>query len=88
MWISLEKDEMNFMTDGPINFQHERPDAFAKLPALAERLGVKPMKKDHPPTWSARTKEGISYDIFDLINAVLDRVDKNNDGLDYLEMET
>lgn len=61
-----------------LNTQRVLPDAFAKLPALAERLGVKPMEKDHPPTWAARNKDGISYDIFDLINAVLDHVDKKS----------
>jgi len=63
---------------GGINKMKFAGDAFAKLPALAERLGVKPMEKDHPPTWAARTKDGISYDIFDLINGVLDYVDKKS----------
>jgi hypothetical protein len=54
----------------------DQPDPFAKLPALAERLGVKPLGPEGNGTVVLSTKAGQHYDLFDLINAVLDRVDK------------
>ena len=55
------------------------PDPFVKLPALAERLGVKPVAPDHPPgSVFLCTKDGRSYDLFDLINAALDFVATRN----------
>jgi hypothetical protein len=52
------------------------PDPLAKLPALAERLGVAPLEpKAGSATVSLCTKDGLRYDLFDLINAALDRLD-------------
>ena len=55
-------------------------DPWAKLPALAKRLGVEPMPDDAshlPPTVLLTTVDGNKkYDIFDLMNAFLDRMDK------------
>jgi len=47
----------------------------AKLPALAARLGVRPRQPDDPPSVIVQTKEG-DYDLFDLINALLDRMER------------
>ncbi len=59
-----------------IDHQDERPDALAKLPALAARLGVKQHTKEDGPAVLLTTKTGLSYDVFDLVNAVLDRMEK------------
>jgi len=54
----------------------EPPEMFPRLPALAQRLGVKP---NTGTTESGRTviqmKNGDQYDLFDLMNAFLDKVE-------------
>jgi hypothetical protein len=61
------------------------PEAFPRLPALAARLGVE--KVSDSPSHSGRTflimKNGDKYDLFDLINAVLDRMDRSRTEDDY-----
>lgn len=49
-------------------------DAFAKLPALAKRLGVEPTAESGG--CYVRTRDGSKYDVFDLVNALLDRLDR------------
>jgi hypothetical protein len=49
------------------------PEAFPKLPALAQRLGVKPNEGNGG--WWLCMQDGTRYDGFALINAVLDRLD-------------
>lgn len=49
------------------------PEKFPLLPALAERLGVKP---GHGASRvSLAMSDGTSYDLFALINAFLDKID-------------
>jgi len=50
-------------------------DPLERLPALAERLGVKPRPPDAPPSVVLTTRGGTTYDLFDLVNAALDRLD-------------
>ena len=52
---------------------NDPPEAFPHLPALAERLGVKPNEGDGK-VWLTM-KDGTNYDLFALVNAVLDRMD-------------
>lgn len=52
----------------------------AKLPPLAARLGVKPIDTSDETRQSTvilTTVEGDAYDLFDLIEALLDRMDAN-----------
>jgi len=60
----------------------ELPDPFQKLPALAKRLGVEPVTAAHKHGASMvlRMKDGTCYDVFDIVNAVLDRIDGVTDG--------
>lgn len=51
------------------------PDPFARLPALAERLGVVPLAAGFRGSVVLRTQDGTSYDLFDLVDAILDRID-------------
>ncbi len=53
------------------------PDPWVRLPALAERLGVPEATAPAPGNGAVtiRTADGRSYDLFDLINAALDRLD-------------
>jgi hypothetical protein len=53
----------------------ETPDPFTKLPALAQRLGVEQCGND-TGTVVLILKDGRRWDLFDLINAMLDRMDK------------
>jgi hypothetical protein len=49
---------------------------FERLPALAERLGVAPVAAGHTKaTVLLHVKDGCSYDLFDLMNAFLDKLD-------------
>jgi hypothetical protein len=51
-------------------------EIFPALPALAERLGVQPVKEmPHGGGLYLRMLDGRIYDAFALINAFLDRVD-------------
>ena len=63
------------MTDDTpkFSFSYVLPDPFARLPALAERLGVKECGSG--VSVKLQTKDGRTYDLFDLIDAVLDRLD-------------
>ena len=58
----------------------DMPDPLARLPALAERLGVgqyrDPQCGERSASYLLVTKDGARYDLYDLINALLDRVDK------------
>lgn len=49
-------------------------DPLEELPALAERLGVK--EWDGGATVLLTTKTGKQYCVFQLVNAMLDRMDK------------
>ena len=49
-------------------------DPYAKLAPLAERLGVKPVDEGAPASVMFMS-QGKGYDIFDVINALLDRLD-------------
>lgn len=51
----------------------EPPESFPLLPALAERLGVKP--GFGTSRVSLLMKDGTVYDLFALINAFLDKID-------------
>jgi len=42
---------------------------------IARRLGIKPVKKGGPPRVIVRTENG-DYDIFEIITAVLNRIDE------------
>jgi hypothetical protein len=57
-----------------IIYTKEPSDPFAKLPGLAARLGVEPMKAGAAPGVSLHMRDGRAYDVFDLINAFLDQV--------------
>jgi hypothetical protein len=59
------------------SFTLERgPDPWHKLPSLAARLGVEPCSGPMAGRVTIRTREGTSYDVFELINALLDRLDQ------------
>jgi hypothetical protein len=58
----------------PVRVQLDPYDPLEKLPALAARLGVEP-KMASMNTVLLITRDGRRYDLFDLINAVLDRCD-------------
>jgi len=51
----------------------ERVEPFPQLPALAERLGVKP--SEGTGGVCLVMNDGRRYDVFALVNAVLDRLD-------------
>jgi hypothetical protein len=51
------------------------PDPLAKLPALAERLGVKPRRPEDPSTVVLHASDGQQFDLFELIGAALDKID-------------
>ena len=47
----------------------------AALPALAERLGVKPVPQNETRGVLVVMLDGRQYDQFELLNAVLDKID-------------
>ncbi len=51
------------------------PDHLEKLPALAHRLGVRQIVSDGHVGLTLSTREGQRYDVLELVNAILDRVD-------------
>lgn len=52
-------------------------DQFKDLPTLAERLHIEPMSKDAKPgTIVLSMCDGRSYDLLELINAMLDKLDR------------
>lgn len=51
-------------------------EMFTKLSALAERLGIKPAPDGTTPAVGMRMCDGTQYDLFELINAALDRMDR------------
>src|SRR5262249_35853209 len=52
------------------------PDPLAKLPALAERLGVKPRRPEDPPSVLLQVRGGEQFDLFDIVRAALGRLDR------------
>ena len=52
------------------------PDPWARLPALAARLGVKPVEPGGPPRVMIRTVAGQQYDVFEIANALLDVIER------------
>jgi len=50
-------------------------DPLAKLPALAKRLEVLPRKPGDPPSFVLCMRDGTQYDLFDIVNALLDRME-------------
>ena len=54
----------------------ETPEYFTQLPALAARLGVKPVDYDASTGLVLISmKDGTMYNVIELVNAVLDRID-------------
>lgn len=82
-WVEVPDDEIGKMyTQTSIFGGADLPDPFAKLPAICERLGVPAFDKaawqERPKgtaTWVIQTKDGRAYDGFDIITALLDRLD-------------
>jgi len=68
-----DNDPLLFMPTGEYRIA-ATPDPFAKLPALAERLGVEP-GKGTSGFW-VQIQDGRRYDVFAIVEAVLDRLDK------------
>jgi len=56
-------------------------DHLARLPALAKRLGVEPRRPGDPPSVLLCTREGVQYDLFDLVGALLDRMERACDEI-------
>jgi hypothetical protein len=55
---------------------HGGHDPCAKLPGIAERLGVRPMDRGAPPAMvEFATRDGKRFDFFELLSAFLDRMD-------------
>jgi hypothetical protein len=56
-------------------------DPWRRLPAIADRLGVRPINlaagAKPRGTVAISTRDGHYYDLFDLIDALLDKMDKN-----------
>jgi hypothetical protein len=52
------------------------PDPWQKLPSLAARLGVTPCSGPMQDRVIVRTRDGTSYDIFELLFAFLDHLDR------------
>ena len=50
-------------------------DPFAKLPALAKRLGVEPTTNSTPDI-GLHCGDGTTYDFFELISALLDHMER------------
>lgn len=48
-------------------------ETFSQLPVIAARLGVKPSTGSGDVTFIM--KDGVRYDVFELINAFLDKMD-------------
>jgi hypothetical protein len=59
----------------PIDITPPQRDPLAELPALAERLGVPPVPANHEGV-TLHTQDGRHYDVFALVNAALDRLDR------------
>jgi hypothetical protein len=59
------------------SFTLERgPDPWHKLPSLAARLGVEPCSGPMAGRVIVSNREGKRYDLFELVNALLDRLDR------------
>lgn len=56
--------------------QHDTSEFDRKLTALAERLGVLPHTPDGSVRYIIARSDGVGYDVFDLVNAFLDKLDK------------
>ena len=60
----------------PDDYNFERgPDPWQRLPALAKRLGVQPVAGSTAGRVMIRNREGVAYDLFDLVNALLDKIE-------------
>jgi hypothetical protein len=53
----------------------EDSNHLVQLPGLARRLGVAPLDKDKMGYLVLVTKDGARYDLFELLNAFLDKLD-------------
>jgi len=71
------ENDLTMQSDLTLRLYDRVPEAWVKLPALAERLGVKPLEGSGKFVEIAiQLNDGRRYDVIDLINAVLDRLDK------------
>lgn len=52
------------------------PNPWERISVIAEKLGVKPIEKHNPTGISVNTKAG-RYDLWEVIETFLDRMDKN-----------
>jgi hypothetical protein len=55
-----------------------QPDPLARLPALAQRLGIEPLTDEQRKASGVTisTRDGQSYDLFALLNALLDKIEQ------------
>jgi hypothetical protein len=63
------------MNDDEANQEARRVKMAIRLDQLAERLGVVPWNVEQGPSWLIRFGTN-TYDVFDLINAALDKLDE------------
>ena len=56
-------------------FGEDRPDPYERVREIAKRLGVEPITDDnHAVTVFIGLRDGTKYDVFDLVDAFLDKV--------------
>jgi hypothetical protein len=64
------------LSDGSPAFLTSGHEYWPELPALAKRLGIKPLEGSYSGKTTLRMNDGTSYDLFALVNAFLDRMDE------------
>lgn len=53
----------------------EWPNPWARISDIARRLNVAPLQPGDVPSITARGGDGLDYDVFKVVEAVLDRID-------------
>ncbi|HYJ44058.1 MAG TPA: hypothetical protein VEW06_06340 [Xanthobacteraceae bacterium] len=70
-----------FNFPGPRPLPDPPPDPFVRLPEIAGRLGVEPLPAEAPhPGFQIALQDGRRYDLFELLAALLDRMDEVHVG--------
>lgn len=54
----------------------ERANPWARISEVATKLDVKPVQVNHPGTITAMGADGNAYDVWEVIVALLDRLDQ------------
>jgi hypothetical protein len=70
----MAEDHIEWVTWNPT----PAPNPWARISEIANKVGVRPWQPGDPPSITATGADGLRYDVWAVVAAVLDRLDRQS----------